>query len=102
MAVHNINPVIEQQAKLMAADAREAAPDIERIIWFPDDAEVRLVEITPLVPAYRDSELYPFYFPASPDHELPAKSAVMMIRPDEVARFNPPTGWGEWSDGIEL
>jgi len=40
MAVQRVNQIIQQQALLLAADNREAEPDITRVLWFPDDQEV--------------------------------------------------------------
>ena len=102
MTVKPVNPVAEKQARLLAADNRQASPDITRILWFPDDREVRLVEITEEVAANLEEELLPFYFRASPQDNLLLPSAVVMIRPDEVEKFPPPRGWGNWSDAVEL
>lgn len=102
MTVKKVNPQIEKQAKSLAADNRQAQPDITRILWFPDDTEVRLVELTEQIPANEDDELHPFYFRASPKDDLPFPSAMVMIRPDEINTTKPPTGWGSWTDAVEL
>jgi hypothetical protein len=97
-----INPVAERQAKFLAADNRQASPDITRILWFPNEREVRLVELSGEVPVCLEKKLYPFYFRASPEDELPLPTAVVLIRPDEIQKFKPPTGWGSWTDAWEL
>ena|SRR5687768_17180764 len=102
MAVQNVNPTIERQARLLADDNRRAEPDITRVYWFPDDAEVRLLELTPQVPQTSNGELRPFYFRPSPPDDLPAPSAIVMIRPDEFGKLALPRGWGEWADAVEL
>lgn len=102
MTVKPVNPVAEKEAKYLAAEVREADPTITKVFWFPDDQEVRLVEITEDVSANLEDELFPFYFQASPQHELPLPSAAVMIRPEEVGKFSPPKGWGSWSDAVEL
>jgi hypothetical protein len=84
---------IEQQARLLAADNRQAEPSIEAIYWFPHAREVRLVEITPVVPLNGGDILAPFYFPPSPEHDLPAPSSVAMIRPSEWKKLRLPRGW---------
>ena len=33
---------------------------------------------------------------------LPAPSAIAMIRPDEFGKLKLPAGWGNWSDAVEL
>src|SRR5438067_1712192 len=98
MAVQNVNPTIERQARLLAGDNRRAEPQITRIFWFPDEKEVRLIELIDQVPATADGEVRPFYFRASPQDNLPAPSAIAMIRGDEYGRLKLPRGWGEWAD----
>lgn len=102
MAVQHVNPVIEQQARLLAADNRQAEPDITGIFWFPDDQEVRLVELTDQVPQSLDGEVHPFYFRPSVQDNLPVPTAVAMIRADEFGRLRLPANWGDWGDAIEL
>lgn len=93
---------IRDQAELLAAENRKADPMIEGVFWFPDPIEVRLVETTPEVPRSPDKEVHPFYFPATPHDQLPAPSAVALIRPDEVRHVRLPEGWGAWNDAVEL
>lgn len=102
MAVQHMNPAIEQQARLLANDNRRAEPQIARIFWFPDDKEVRLVELIDQVPSSADRQVQPFYFRPSPQDNLPAPSAIAMIRPDEYGALKLPEGWGDWDDATEL
>src|SRR6266508_2541493 len=102
MAVQHISPIIEQQARLLAVDNRQAEPDIARVFWFPDIQEVRLVELTDQVPESLDREVHPFYFRASPDDNLPAPSGIAMIRANEFGKLRLPAGWGDWNDAVEL
>lgn len=102
MTVRPINPEIEQEARMLAVDNRQASPDVTRIIWFPDDTEVRLVVLTELVPQYEGTDLHPFYFRSSPADNLPAPSAIIMIRPEESGKLKLPPEWGDWNDGIDL
>ena len=102
MPVQNANPAIEQQARLLADDNRRAEPDIARVFWLPDDSEVRLIELTDMVPSNSDGELRPFYFRPAPADSLPAPSAIAMIRADEFGKLTLPADWGQWSDAIEL
>jgi hypothetical protein len=96
------NQNVEQQARFLAADNRQAEPNITKVYWFPDDGEVRLVELTDQVPVNEDNELHPFYFRASPQDSLPLPTAVVMIRPEEFGKLKLPPQWGEWADAIEL
>lgn len=102
MAVQPINAAIEQQARLLAADNRQAEPDITGVFWFPDEREVRLVELTDQVPANGDGEVRPFYFQPSPNDGLPLPSGIAMIRPDEFGRLRLPADWGNWEDAVAL
>jgi hypothetical protein len=92
---------VERQAKLLARENRRAEPDIERIFWFPDDQEVRLVETTSSVPR-GDNAVRPFYFRPQPQDELPAPSGVAMINPADVRRARLPQDWGDWDSAVEL
>jgi hypothetical protein len=102
MPVQSLNPEIERQARLLALDNRIAEPDITRVFWFPDEKEVRLVELTEQVPAGTEGEVLPFYFRPSPQHQLPSPSAIAMIREAEFGKLKLPSGWGDWSDAVEL
>jgi hypothetical protein len=102
MAVRAANPAIEDQARALAADNRRAEPNITRVLWFPDDREVRLVEVTDDVPTSEEGEVRPFYFRSSPQDNLPAPSGIAMIRADEVRKLKLPQEWGNWDDAIEL
>ncbi|HET6251518.1 MAG TPA: hypothetical protein VFE47_27785 [Tepidisphaeraceae bacterium] len=102
MPVQPLNPLIHNQALSLAEDNRRAQPDITRIFWFPDDQEVRLVELTEQIPVTTEGEALPFYFRAAPQYDLPAPSAIALIRPQEFGHLRLPSGWGDWSDAIEL
>jgi len=101
MAVQSQNG-IRQQAELLAAENRHADPAIERVYWFPDPDEVRLVETTPDVPRSADMDAHPFYFRPAPQDNLYAPSAIVLIRPDEVQQVRLPASWGDWNDAVEL
>jgi hypothetical protein len=102
MTVKHVNPVAEKQARYLAVDNRQAEPEITRILWFPDDNEVRMVEVTDIVPVNFDDEIHPFYFPPSPEDDLPLPSATVLIRSDELGKLKLPAGWGDWTDAVEL
>jgi hypothetical protein len=103
--VYNVgmpSQIIERQAKLLANENRLAEPSITTIYWFPNDHEVRLVEVLSTVPANGDRQLQPFFFRPSPVDNLPAPSGVAFVRPDEVNRARLPDTWGDWADAVEL
>jgi hypothetical protein len=95
------NEVIERQAKMLAADNRRAEPGIVRVYWFPDEVEVRLVELLPTVPPSGD-RVVPFHFRPRSTDDLPAPSGIALIRPEEFGMLPLPSGWGRWEDAIEI
>jgi hypothetical protein len=93
---------IRRQAEFLASENRQADPAIQSVYWFPDAREVRLVETTAEVPQSDDSTVHPFYFCAAPQDQLPAPSAIALIRPEEVGQARLPDGWGDWQDAEKL
>ena len=102
MTVKPVNPVVEQEARLPVVSHRQAEPDITKVFWFPDDQEVRLLELTEQVPIALDGEVHPFYFRPSPKDDLPLASAIAMIRAEVFGKLKLPGEWGSWSDAVEL
>ncbi len=94
--------VIREQAELLARENREGNPEIEKIFWFSDVDEVRLVETMPDLPALEDERIYPFYFPPRPQEGVVVWSGIAVIRPDEVRQVQLPPEWGCWDDAVEL
>lgn len=94
---------IEKQARKLAQENREAEPGITKIFWFPDDNEVRLVELLPETPiVVGDTRLNPVYFRPAPQYGLPSPSVVAIIHPDEFGKLELPETWGTWDDAEEL
>jgi hypothetical protein len=89
-------------ALVLAKENRQSEPGITRILWFPDDREVRLVEVEDGLPASSGEQVEPFYFGASPADLFPLPSGIALIRPDEVGKLRLPDGWGDWADAEEL
>jgi hypothetical protein len=95
--------VIEQQARYLAAENRESDPDITDVYWFPDEDEVRLIEVNETVPKSSEEEgVQPFYFRPTPASKLPAPSGIALVRSDEVGRLRLPTKWGDWKSAIRI
>lgn len=97
-----LNKEIERQARLLACENRAAEPGIRKVLWFPDDSEIRLVSLLDEFPTSEDGELHPFYFRPSPEDGLTSPSGVTLIRSDEYRKLKLPPGWGDWDDAIEL
>jgi hypothetical protein len=93
---------VEEQAKLLAAEHRKSDPDIQEIYWFPDDQEVRLVEISTMIPQSTEARLQPFYFRPSPADNLPVPSGIALIRPDEFGKLQLPKKWGDWKTAVRI
>ena len=93
---------IKRQAELLARENKEAEPDISKVYWFPDENEVRLVELHSTVPPSGEGPVYPYYFPPALADNLPTTSGVVLIRPEEYRNVELPPGWGPWSKAEEI
>ncbi|MFH0926181.1 MAG: hypothetical protein V1872_11250 [bacterium] len=93
---------IEAQAKRLAKENKKSDPQIVKIYWFPNDTEVRLVEIEDDFITSASGIVEPFYFDASPEDNLPAPSGLAIIRCDEYKKLSLPKDWGNWDDAQEL
>ena len=93
---------VKRQAELLARENRQSDAEISKVYWFPDDNEVRLVELHSTIPQSNDGHVHPFFFKPSPSDDLPAPSGVALIRPDEFRKLQLPPDWGAWSDAVEL
>jgi len=91
---------IEEQAKKLATESKRSEPDIIKIIWFPDDDEVRLIELDENTVVSLSGQVEPFYF--EPEEDITVPSGIAIIRPEEYRKLVMPEGWGNWEDGIEL
>jgi hypothetical protein len=88
---------IERQARLLADENMDADPDIEAVYWFPNQDEVRLVEITPSIPTSTDNRVHPYYFRPDPASNFPAPSGIALIQPQEFKASTLPERWGDWN-----
>lgn len=93
---------IREQAILLARENKKAEPGITKVYWFPDDQEVRLIELEDEIPPSVSGVVEPFYFGPSVCDNLPAPSGVALIRSDEFRRLDLPEDWGDWDRAQEL
>ena len=93
---------IREQAILLAQENKKVEPGIKKVYWFPDEREVRLIEVEDGIPPTVGHVIEPFYFDASIQDDLPAPSGVALIRSDEIRRLELPEGWGDWDQAEEL
>ena len=93
---------IEDQARLLVKDNREADPSITNVYWFPAEEEVRLLELTTEIPISPDGTVHPYRFGSSPRNKLQFPSAIALIRPEEFGQLQLPKGWGTWRKAKEL
>lgn len=91
---------IKEIAQYLANESRKADPGIIKILWFPHDTEVRLIEIEEAIPLSNIEEIEPVYF--EPSSLVPAPSGTAMIRSEEINKLKLPDGWGSWDDAQEL
>ena len=94
--------IIKKQAILLVEENRIADSSISDAYWFPNEDEVRLVEVDSSVPISSDGQVHPYYFRPSPEDELPAPSGIAMIRQEEYRTTQLPEEWGTWDDAIKL
>jgi hypothetical protein len=86
---------IYETAKRLAKANAEAEPNIKEIYLFPNDKEIRLIEIdTTTVPS---PQIEPFYIGSTPASGIAFPSAIALIRPEEKD-LDPPDDWGAWED----
>ena len=93
---------VRKEAETLAKANRDADPEIEAVYFFPDDAEIRLVEVArDALPTDSDT-VEPFYFAPSPADGLHFTSAIALIRREDVHALRLPPGWGTWGDAQKL
>jgi len=93
---------VEIQARLLAQENKKAEPSIEKIFWFPDNKEIRLIETETTVPKLGSGSVEPFYFDPSPDDKLTVPSGIALIHPNDYGKLTLPDGWCEWTEAKEL
>src|SRR4051794_12779228 len=93
---------VEKQARYLAQENRRSNPDVREVYWFPDDQEVRLLELTEEIPISEDGKAHPFYFRPSPHDELPQSSGIVLIRPEEFGKLQLPDTWGGWQNARRI
>jgi hypothetical protein len=94
---------VKKQAEYLAKQNRESDPDITDIYWFPDEKEVRLVEVSEAVPQFASDEvIQPFYFRPAPTDNLPLPSGIALIHSNEVGKLRPPPNWGDWKSAVKI
>ena len=93
---------IREQAVLLARENKRSERGITKVYWFPDEREVRLIELEEGIPPTPGEDVEPFRFAASPEDQLMAPSGVALIRPDEFGKLNLPDDWGGWEAAQEL
>jgi len=91
---------IREEATKLAREIKQTHSSVERIIWFPDDSELRIIELDPDTIKSPTEEIEPFYFDSTAS--LPVPSGIAIIRPDEYGDLILPEDWGKWEDGQEL
>ena len=90
---------IRRMALDLARSNKLAEPEIIKIYWFPDDHEIRLVEVERTLSPSTSDYVEPFYFSASPRDLLLAPSAIALIRSDEAESLQLPDAWQQkWGD----
>lgn len=94
---------IQETAQVLANAAREADPDLLKVLLFPAANEVRLLYVDATArPTLEDETIAPFYFGPDRQSGLQYPSAVALIRPEEKGKLHLPAGWGTWEDAVVI
>jgi hypothetical protein len=91
---------IKKIALYLAGENKKAEPGIIKILWFPHDEEVRLIEVEENIPYGNIDEVEPFYF--GPSLDVPAPLGIAIIHSKEYRQLKLPDNWGSWEDAEEL
>ena len=91
---------IRRQALTLAEANAEAEPTISDIYWFPNDEEIRLIEVDEQTPT--SDFVTPFFFNTDPAGGILLPSGIAIIRPEEKDRLTLPEGWGTWDDAERI
>ena len=89
---------LQETARRMAEEARDAEEGLVRTYWFPDpnNVEVRLVHVDRT--GYPSNRVEPFYFGRNIAYGQPFRSAIALVRPESDRQIPLPDGWGRWED----
>lgn len=93
--------LVRETAVRLADANREAEPSITEIWFFPDDQEVRLIELNPVVEEGVE-EIAPFHFSPDPLDAIFYPIAVALLNPQDHRRLKLPEGWGTWEQAERL
>lgn len=84
MATQRDVRTVEQVAKDLAAAHADNDNELTQIWWCPDDEEVRLIEVSDGLCGVSENAVYPFAF--VPTAEVPYRSVVVLLSPEEAER----------------
>lgn len=97
-----IDPIsysIEKEARTLAESNFEADVGIIEIWWFPDQSEIRLIEVDPSLPS--SDEIAPYCFPPDVQGGVHFPSAIALIKPEEKS-LPLPEGWVGWDEAEKI
>jgi hypothetical protein len=91
---------MRQLAKRLASSHAQSEPTLEKVLWFPHEVELRLVEVMTDVPP--SDFVVAFHFGPEPAGGIPAPVGIALILPSEYRTIPLPEGWGTWDDAQEV
>ncbi len=81
----------------------KAEPGIIRAYLFLASDEIRVIYVDPTAtPIHEGDAVAPFYFGPDTSAGITYRSALGLIRPEELEMFDPPPGWGTWESAIPI
>jgi hypothetical protein len=103
MGVTRIPDPLRFAASKLAQENRDAESSISKTFLFPAANEIRLIHVdTKMSPMRNGDRIAPFYFGRDKSAGLEYRSAVALVRPEDVGRAALPEGWGEWDNAEVL
>ncbi len=97
MAVLAAPKTIQEVAYDLAKENRDSESSILRSYWFDSADEIRLVHVDATT-LPNDGRVTPFYFASDAAHDVPYRSAIALVRPEEAEHIALPPGWGDWGN----
>jgi hypothetical protein len=91
---------VKYEAIKLAQENKKVEPNILKTFWFPDQEEIRLIEVENDIPDSSGNDIEVFYFGQS--EHVTLNSAIGLIRSNEIGKLQLPENWGSWGVAEEL
>lgn len=94
---------LKEEVHIIAKEHIESDSAIEKVLWFPSEKELRIIDVFKKYPnSETQEELDVFQF----DYEIDGEKIPLLIgsvSKDQLQKMNSPRqDWGQWSDAEEI